>query len=298
MRFSFLPAELERLINQKFNYAGIFELRIRKDKPIFVLYYGEYIILKNSDQNVVYADRNLVEYILNSLTEMSVYRYNNQIKQGFISTADGIRVGLAGEIIMDETGAVKTLRNVNSLVVRVPHEIKGCASPIIPAIEENSRILNTLIVSPPGCGKTTMLRDLARLLSFGEKVQNVLIADERFEIAGASQDVGSTTDVFYGGTKDFVFTSATRSLAPSVIITDEIGTNEDAEAVYHASYSGISVIATAHAKDTDELKTKPTLKPLITSKVFDRYIILSSRRGPGTIEYLLDKNFFVLAEDL
>ena len=298
MKFSFLPTEIENMILSKFNHAGIFEIRIRRDKPIFILYYGDYLILKDSRQNPVYADKKLLEYILNSLTEMSVYRYNNQIKQGFITASGGIRVGLAGEVVVEENGATRTIRNITSMVIRVPHEVKGCASPVISHIEKGGRVLNTLIISPPGCGKTTMLRDIARSLSFGDKVQNILVADERYEIAGGGQDLGVSTDVIYGGTKEFAFTCATRTLAPAVILTDEIGTNLDAEALYRASYSGVSVIATAHARDMEELREKPVLKPLIKSKVFERYIILSSRIGPGTIEYVLDKNFGVLAEDL
>lgn len=298
MKFSFLPTEIENLILSKFNYAGIFELRIRQDKPIFILYYGDYILLTDKRQNAVYADKKLIEYILNCLTEMSVYRYNHQIKQGFIIAPSGVRVGLAGEVVLDETGGVRTIRNISSMVIRVPHEIKGCASPIIPFIERDDRILNTLIISPPGCGKTTIIRDLSRLISFGNKVQNILVADERYEISGGELDTGTTTDVFYGGDKGFCFESGTRALAPSVIITDEIGTVHDAEAVYKASFSGISVIATAHARNTQELKQKPALCSLLESRVFERIVVLSSRRGVGTIECVLDENFNLIAEDL
>ena len=298
MKLPFLPMEIENLITQKFNLTGVYEIRIRRDKPIFVLYYGEYIMLKDNHTSAVYADKKLIDYVLSSLTEMSVYRYNNQIKQGFITTASGVRVGIAGEVVQEESGGVKTIRNINSLVIRVPHEVKGCASPVIQYIEKSGRVLNTLIVSPPGCGKTTMLRDIARALSYRETVQNILVADERYEIAGGDQDIGVSSDVIYGGTKDFAFTSATRALAPTVILTDEIGTTADADAVLRASYSGISVIATAHAKSIAEIRDKPALKPLIDAKIFERYIILSSRRGVGTIELILNQNLTPIAEDI
>ena len=298
MKFSFLPIEIEKLILSKFNYAGIYEIRIRQDKPIFVLYYGDYILLKDSRNNPVYADKKLIEYVVTSLTEMSIYRYNNQIKQGFITYEGGGRVGISGEIVLTDSGEIRTIKNIKSLVIRVPHEVKGCASSVLPFIETKSRIFNTLIISPPGCGKTTMLRDIARLLSFGERVQNIMIVDERYEIAGGNQDVGSSTDVFYGGNKEFCFENGIRAMAPSVIITDEIGTKVDAESILKASYSGVAVIASVHARDTEELRNKPTFKKLIDAKLFDRYIVLSSRCGVGTIESVIDKNFCVLAEDL
>jgi len=298
LKFAFLPREIENLIVSKLNICGIYEIRIRQDKPIFINYFGEYVVLKDGFQNTVIADKKLIEYCMASLTEMSVYRYNNQIRQGFITTPEGVRVGLAGEVVREENGEIRTIKGVKSLVIRIPHEVKGCASAVFPYVEEGGEVKNTLIVSPPACGKTTLLRDLARMLSFGDKVNNLLVVDERYEIAYSGQDVGDTTDVLSGGSKTFCFGSGVRALNPSVILTDEIGSKEDVKILIQTALSGVKVIATVHAKDHQELKKKPSLEPLFASNIFERFVILSSRKGVGTIEAIMDSKFCVLYEEL
>lgn len=290
------PLQIINLIYSKFNINGIYEIRIRTQKPIYVNYFGDYVPLRDKNFQTIYADKKLIDYVITQATEMSVYRYNSQIKQGFITTQNGIRIGLAGEIVETEDNFIRTIKNPSSLVIRIPHEIKNCAHEIMPYIVDERGIKNTLIISPPGCGKTTIIRDIARTLSLNEKVYNILIVDERYEIAGAEGgnlrlDVGETTDVVSGGTKEFSFLSGIRTLKPDVIITDEIGSKKDAVAIKLASLSGVKIIATAHAQNEQEILKRNNFIDLINNRIFETIIVLSSKKGMGTIEAVLNSNF-------
>lgn len=293
------PFSVAELITSRFSLAGIYEIRIRTEKPIYINYFGEYVPLRDSSRSIVYADKKLIEYIITHTTEMSVYRYNSQIRQGFITTQEGVRIGLAGEIVQDENGEIKTIKNLTSIVIRIPHEIKDCAVEIMPHISDGREIKNTLIISPPGCGKTTIIRDIARKLGEETRIYNVLVVDERYEIAGAENgvprmNVGETTDVISGGNKEYSFLNGIRSLNPDVIITDEIGLNSDAFSIKNAILSGVKVIATAHAKNILELKKKPVFSKFLKDKIFERIVVISDRNGMGTLENIFNSNLEIL----
>lgn len=286
------PAELIGMITNRFNLHGIYEIRIRAEKPIFINYFGEYIELRGKVNEVVCADKRLIEFVMSRATEMSVYRYNTQIKQGFLTTSKGVRIGIAGEVIVSESNEVVTIKNPTGLVIRIPHEIKNCAHEVIPYIIDKFGVKNTLIISPPACGKTTFIRDIARTISYENKVYNILIVDERYEISGNENlDVGVTSDVIFGGTKEFAFSGGIRALRPDVIITDEIGAKSDVDAIKNASLSGVKVIATAHAENESDLKKKRWFKDLVENKIFDRIVVLSARNGVGTVEGIFNSSF-------
>ena len=191
---------------------------------------------------------------------------------------------MCGEAVI-ENGFVKTIKNCSSLNVRIPHEVIGCANEIYDKISfGNKNIYNTLIISPPGRGKTTILRDLSRIISNNGK--NVLIVDERKEIAAISEgkpfyDVGSCSDVISNSDKNYAFSYAIRSMSPEVIITDELQTESDAEAISLSGTSGVSVIASVHAKTIDELQRKDVFVKL--KNCIERYIILSNEGQIGKI---------------
>lgn len=285
------PSELVNLIISRFNQSGVYEIRIRENRPIFINYFGDYVELRGKTSEVIYADKKLIEYCLSRATEMSVYRFNSQIKQGFITTNKGARIGISGEVVVSNLNEVVTIKNPTSLVIRIPHEVRNCAQEVMPFIADKFGIKNTLIISPPGCGKTTFIRDIARALTYMNKIYNVLVVDERFEISGVNGlDVGVTTDVMTGGTKEFAFNGGIRALKPDVIITDEIGSKNDVFAIKQACLSGVKVIATAHAEDEEEIKKKSWFKDLLVNKIFDRFVVLSSRNGVGTVENILNSN--------
>ena len=297
-----LPNELYNLITSLVDTSVVFEIRIRNHAPICVNVNGEYRVLSKSGfakstQDSWIADEQMIDFVLARATNSSVYSVSNQIRHGFVTFDSGIRIGICGETVVDEKG-VKTIRNISSLNIRVPHEIRNCAMTALNFIL-SSGVKNTLLISPPGAGKTTFLRDIARGLSLSKSIKNTLIVDERYEIAAAhggfpTMDVGAYTDVISGCSKEFGLREGLRSLKPNVVICDELATYEDLAAVSEAMSSGVRVIASAHAFDHVDLSKKPHFQEVFRKKLFQRYVVISERNGPGTYEGVFDENFSCL----
>lgn len=289
-----LPPDIIEIVKISHNLGFITEIRIRNGFPIVVAEKGRYFTLKNRDR-IVYASLSLIDFVLAKASEFSLYAFHNQIRQGFITCKGGIRIGLAGESVIEDDKN-KTLKNIQSINIRVPHEVKDCSLTAISFMISDKKIKNTLIISPPGCGKTTYLRDISRKLCELSDVINILLIDERFEIASQSGhvrllNVGDYTDVLSGCNKAYGFREGVRTLRPDVIITDELISKEDVCACDNAIMSGIKVIASAHAEDINDLKNKDIFKEILSSKRFERYIVLSSNKGPGTVECVYNENF-------
>ncbi len=240
---------------------------------------------------------------LQLMCQGSIYAREEELRGGFLTLAGGYRVGIAGHVVADE-GAVKTIHPVSSLAVRLPREVPGLATSILPflltrACGEERYFLPTLIISRPRGGKTTMLRDLVRLLSAGYPPDGwpgarVALVDERSEVAcsylGVPQcDVGWRTDVLDACPKGAGLMLAIRTLAPEIVATDEIGTPQDVAAIQEAAVAGVSVLATAHASTREEVLRRPGLGQLVAEGVFQRVVIISRRQGPGTVEAVLDE---------
>lgn len=286
------------LILNKTPIEKITEIRIRLLKKIVVAIGSKYFYLSEdgltgNELKAIVAEKTLIDDIVKKACENSVYAYDNQIKNGFLTVCGGIRIGLTGEVVFDKN-SVKTLKNINSLVIRVPHEIKGCSLPIMPYLVEK-KFLNALIVSPPGGGKTTMIRDIIYQLSQKSYCFNVLLVDERFEIANcfngqATLDVGNFCDILSGTNKNYAFENGVKNLKPDIIATDEISNAKDYDSILYASSCGVSILASIHANGIDDLKQKTDFKILLENKVFSRFIILSQNDYPGKIEAIYDEN--------
>ena len=222
---------------------------------------------------------------LNALIKYSYYAYEEDLAKGFVTIKGGHRVGICGKAIVNKD--VPTLiKEVSSLNIRFAKEIKGCANILIPIIIKESKPVNTLIVSPPGCGKTTLLRDIARILS--TRNIKVAICDERSEIAGMcegspSYDLGPRTDVIDGCDKRYGIPILIRSMSPQVIITDEIGKESDIETIEQCTHSGVNIITSIHGTNLDDLLLAK-IGPLIDKKTFTNIVFLSAEDGPGTIK--------------
>lgn len=275
----FLPQNVKNAI-KNLNFHYLYELRIRANQAIMVnydgnyRYLGEYGLAERAENGVRCSIYDIQDCVYRA-GNYSVYSVEEQLKQGFITAENGERVGIAGEYVF-EKGQPLSLRNFSSLCIRVPHEIIGSAQVIYDRCMCD-KIRSVLLMSPPGLGKTTILRDLARILS--EKSQkNILICDERGEIAVG--DIGSTCDVMRYADKMTAFTSGIRAMRPDVIITDELSA-VDCAAVKKAMQAGIFVVASAHFSGMERLESSFV-------GLFERYVLLDGVKI-GKIACIYDK---------
>ena len=287
-----LPSWLSLAITKEFPEVDIQELRLRLNKPLQINFKGRFFELNISNglKAEKYIVEDLISYIISVATKQSLYAFADQIKHGFIATDNGIRIGLCGTAVYDSDNNIAMLKKITSLNIRFGHHIYGCANNVIKYLINDNLIKNTLIISPPGAGKTTLLRDIVYKLSEEYNLRNILVVDERFELAGFGQDfnLGNNVDIISGSTKSFAFKEGLKVMNPTIIITDEIS-YEDIEAIKLASKSGVFVIATAHASNVDELKKKKGFNELIVEGCFETFIVLSKRNGVGTIEGVYNK---------
>lgn len=280
------------------------EIRLRAEKPLMLINRrGDWFVdlsgsLTRSSSNLRLVSQEEIIKTVELISENSIYAYQEEIKGGFITLKGGHRVGIAGKAVLEE-GRIKNIKDISGLNIRVSREIKGCSDRIIKhIIKGKNEVFNTLIISPPQCGKTTMLRDIARALSDGIlklefKGMKVGVIDERSEIAAcykgvAQNSIGVRTDVLDGCPKSIGMTLMLRSMSPEVIITDEIGNSGDKEAVMQVINAGVKIITSAHGFNVSELKARHEVIGLIEQKVFERYIVLSNSKGPGTVHEIID----------
>lgn len=256
------------------------EIRFRRDREIFFL---------ESNREIptdVIADKPLLEAFLDKITKSSLYTYLDNIREGYITIEGGHRVGLAGTAVYSEN-TLSYLRDISSVNIRVSHEIKGVADSLFSILTQNKCLSDTLIISPPGCGKTTLLRDLTRLISDTIPKSKVVVIDERSELGAthlgeAQNDLGKRTDILNGYSKKDGIERAIRSLSPTTIITDEIGTPEDEDSILKAKQAGITVIATIHGDENSDFHKN--IPQLTAQKVFRNFVFLSKRNPQNRIE--------------
>ena len=259
------------------------EIRIRAYRPIIIKSLKKEIDLGKSFCPSIKD----IKETIGLMSEFSLYSYEDEIKNGYITLPGGHRVGLSGKVVI-ENEAIKTISHISGLNIRFSHEIKGCADRLIKYIKGSA-----LIISPPGCGKTTLLRDIIRQISnLGETVG---IVDERSEIAASylgipQNDVGLRTDVLDSCRKSLGIMMILRSMSPDIIAVDEIGRKDDIFAIEEALNSGVKVICTVHGSSVDDILEKPYLSNLVKRKIFDTYIILKYKDRPGEISCIYDKD--------
>lgn len=292
-----LSEPLSNIINYKIAISQLSEIRLRTDKPIVVFVKGQPYYINEKGlccdiNSAMYCSQDMIADIVYKASDYSIYSVSEQIKNGYITMSNGVRIGLCGNVI-EENGQVKTITNWTSLNIRIPHMIKNISLCAFDDIVDETGIHNTLVVSPPGAGKTTFLRDFLLQLSEHNYCLNVCVIDERGEIAGgvdSKLDIGNFCDVISFCSKKVGFIQSIRAMNPGLIVTDELADKEDAKCLIDAMNCGVKVIATAHASSMEELRRKDFFANL-PSHYFERYVLFSKREGPGTYEGTYNEKF-------
>lgn len=286
-----LPHVVKEFIRQhKIDIEKLEEIRLRTEKPVFLRCSG----MEYQMSHIV--SREELQETLEYISKYSLYAYETEMRQGFLTMEGGHRIGLAGKVVIEE-GRVKNYQYISSINIRICHEVKGCASQVLPHLIEHGKVVPSLILSPPGQGKTTMLRDLVRQVSDGNSYlsgQTVCVIDERSEIGGCYQgipqnDVGKRTDILDNCPKAEGMMMMIRSMSPQVLAVDEIGTSQDVDAISYAMRCGVTVLATAHAASFEELQEKERFKKLYESRCFKRYLLLGKDGQTGVIDKIWDE---------
>ncbi len=282
------------------------EIRIRINRPLLIMSGGMDYMLQSTGHTTIDSDKAYycsqadIAKTVQLISQNSLYAFEQEIRMGYITTSGGHRVGLAGQAIVND-GRVQTLKNISSLNFRLAREVIGCSDTVIPYIVSgSSKVFSTLIISPPRCGKTTILRDIVRQVSSGIPslefygVQ-VGVVDERAEIAACHSgvptvDLGYRCDVLDGCPKAEGMLMLIRTMAPQVIVTDELGREDDCNAILEGLHAGVSVVATVHGRDLNDVIFRPYVGDLIKGKCFERYVILSGYPAVGTVDTIIAGN--------
>lgn len=287
-------ADRERYIN---------EIRMRCEKPILILEGEKEWYLDNNGnytQNLsesVVINKQELEKIIQHVCHYSLYAYEEELRQGYITVAGGHRIGMVGQVVMEDSGKIRTIKHIRGINIRISHQIKGVSAPILSYLYRNGHPKSALIISPPGCGKTTLLRDIIRNMSDGNeygKGVTVGVVDERSEIAGAflgqpQNDVGMRTDVLDACPKALGMMLLLRAMSPKVIAIDELGSEAEIEAVRTVAACGSRIIATMHGNDLSDIRRRSGMEQLLKESCFEVLFILGKEKGKCVVKNIYEE---------
>lgn len=286
------------------------EIRLRAGKPLNLIiggspfFFRQGALIENPYQSDIFCSQKMLNDTVLFISHHSFYALEQEFQHGFVTIPGGHRVGIGGKGVLRE-GRLQTLKEVSALNIRIARSLPGIADSIMPYLVRKGQVQSTLIIGSPGCGKTTLLREIARTLSEGWEGHclQVGIIDERSEIGCCYQgipqlEVGPCTDILDGVPKALGMERFLRVMGHDVVVTDEISTDADCEAVWDLCGCGVAVIASAHGGSLREVQARKSLGQLLERTPFDCYVVLSKRQGVGTIEGVYDDRFCLVREGI
>lgn len=305
----FPPSVRGRLEQSGIFSRGLEEIRVRVNEYLmFRTADGELFLrgaqlVREADSSCFCPGPGEMEQMCTFMCRYSLYAYEEEMRQGFLTVEGGHRIGISGQVLTEERH-IRRIYPVSYMNIRIAAEHKGCAAAVFPYLHKKNKFYNTLILSAPGAGKTTLLRDIVRIASDGTGEfpgKNVSLVDERSEIAGClrgipQNDVGIRTDVLDGCPKAEGMMLMVRSMSPEILAVDEIGGEADLGALRYALRCGSRAVGTIHSGDMSELRDKPGWRSCLEEKLFSRYVELSSVSGKRTCR-IFDGNGNLLGEE-